>query len=166
MSATRTSNPETAHQVELGLDVDAGGFHLSPRLFYREVDDYIQGVPATDPAVIAVSGNANGDPDTPGASPTPRPASGVRTWISACSSLLAGGWTAAPPWCGPSAGISTTTCSASHRIHCGSSLSYQRAPVKVQLEQVLVDEQDRISVTNTLDSANGNNSFASTSGYG
>lgn len=39
-------SPEVAHEAELGFDWD--GTHLSfyPRLFYRQVDDYIQGTPA------------------------------------------------------------------------------------------------------------------------
>ena len=54
--------PEVAYEIELGLDWQSGGFHAAPRIFYKQVDDYIQGVPATDPVVIAVS-TANGDPN-------------------------------------------------------------------------------------------------------
>ncbi|MDZ7784370.1 MAG: TonB-dependent receptor [Halioglobus sp.] len=157
--------PETAHQVELGLDVDTGRFHLSPRLFYREVDNYIQGVPATDPAVIAVSGNANGDP-----TPLRFANTEARFW----GADLDFGVQLAPRW---RLDGSASLVRAERRDidddlfriapdTLRASLSYQRAPVRVQLEQVLVDEQDRISATNTLDPANGNNSFASTSGYG
>ena len=53
--------PEVSHQVELGLDWRSSRFYLAPRGFYRRVDDYIQGTPATDPVVIAVS-TASGDP--------------------------------------------------------------------------------------------------------
>ena len=35
---------------------------FAPRIFYRSVDDFIQGVAATDPNVILVSDAANGDP--------------------------------------------------------------------------------------------------------
>ncbi|MCB1746438.1 MAG: TonB-dependent receptor [Gammaproteobacteria bacterium] len=54
-------DPETAWQFELGLDWRRPGFAVSPRAFYHHVDDYIQGIPATNPAVIMV-GTMNGDP--------------------------------------------------------------------------------------------------------
>jgi iron complex outermembrane receptor protein len=54
--------PEASHQVELALDLGARMYRVSPRFFYRRVDDYIQGTPATDPVVIAVS-TAMGDPE-------------------------------------------------------------------------------------------------------
>jgi len=157
--------PETAHQMELGLDVDVGSFHLSPRLFYREVDNYIQGVPATDPAVIAVSGNANGDPT---------PLSFANTEARFWGADLDFGVQLAPRW---RLDGSASLVRAERRDIDDDlfriapdtlrvSLSYQRALLRVQLEQVLVDEQDRISATNTPDPANGNNNFESTSGYG
>jgi iron complex outermembrane receptor protein len=54
-------DPEVAYVVDAGLRWRRGGAHAAPRVFYKRVDDYIQGVPATDPVVIAVS-TANGDP--------------------------------------------------------------------------------------------------------
>lgn len=39
---------EVAHELELGFDVDAKALTLSPRIFYREVDDYIQGTATSD----------------------------------------------------------------------------------------------------------------------
>lgn len=39
---------EVAHELELGFDVDANALMLSPRVFYREVDDYIQGTVTSD----------------------------------------------------------------------------------------------------------------------
>lgn len=53
---------EKAYEVGLGLDWHSRGLYATPRLFYRYVDDYIQGTPSTDPVVIMVS-TANGDPD-------------------------------------------------------------------------------------------------------
>jgi iron complex outermembrane receptor protein len=35
--------PEVAHEFELGVDYHAGSLTVSPRIFYREVNDYIQG---------------------------------------------------------------------------------------------------------------------------
>ena len=55
-------DPETAYQFELGATWANAHLELAPRAFYRRVEDYIQGTPATDPTVIAVS-TANGDPN-------------------------------------------------------------------------------------------------------
>lgn len=53
---------EKAYEAGLGLDWHSGRVYATPRLFYRYVDDYIQGIPSTDPLVIGVS-TANGDPN-------------------------------------------------------------------------------------------------------
>ncbi len=42
---------ETAYQLELGADYANDTFSFSPRVFFHRIDDYIQGVPATDPTV-------------------------------------------------------------------------------------------------------------------
>lgn len=62
-------NPETAREIELGLDFSNDKLTISPRLFYRKVDDYIQGTPsAIAPAVMFVRmmnnsmGTSNPDP--------------------------------------------------------------------------------------------------------
>lgn len=55
-------DPETSDQLEISFDWTFDKGHLSPRLFYRSIDDYIQGVAVTDPVITAVSGAANGDP--------------------------------------------------------------------------------------------------------
>ncbi|RMF19816.1 MAG: TonB-dependent receptor, partial [Deltaproteobacteria bacterium] len=53
--------PEVAHELDVGLTWRVGPLLVSPQAFYRRVDDYIQGVPATDPDVLAVSA-MTGDP--------------------------------------------------------------------------------------------------------
>lgn len=55
-------SPETSWQLELGAAWRRSGFYLAPRAFLRRVDDFIQGMPTDDQFVVAVSGNANGDP--------------------------------------------------------------------------------------------------------
>jgi len=45
-------DPEVAHEVEVGFDYEGGDFNVYPRMFYREVDDYIQGTPATNMLVV------------------------------------------------------------------------------------------------------------------
>ena len=47
--------PETSNQLELGLNWHRNHVYLNPRVFYHQIDDYIQGVPDTDPAAMAVS---------------------------------------------------------------------------------------------------------------
>ena len=54
-------DPETAWQFELGFDWRTALFTFAPRAFYHHVDDYIQGVAATDPVVIMIA-TMNGDP--------------------------------------------------------------------------------------------------------
>ncbi|WP_421132799.1 TonB-dependent receptor [Alteromonas sp. A079] len=41
---------ETARQIELGLHMEYGGFVLSPRLFYQDIENYIAGTPSTNMA--------------------------------------------------------------------------------------------------------------------
>jgi iron complex outermembrane receptor protein len=53
---------EISHQFELGLEWFFPRGYFSPRIYYRQVDGYIQGVASRDPVVIGVSGMANGDP--------------------------------------------------------------------------------------------------------
>lgn len=54
--------PEVAYQFELGLEWRSPRFLFAPRAFFHHIDDYIQGVPSTDPNVITVA-NVNGVPD-------------------------------------------------------------------------------------------------------
>jgi iron complex outermembrane receptor protein len=60
---------EVAHEAELGLDWQAGALTIQPRVFYRYVDDYIQGTPSTNTAAVmfvrmmnAMNGTSNPDP--------------------------------------------------------------------------------------------------------
>jgi iron complex outermembrane receptor protein len=52
---------EKAWEVGLGVDWHGRAAYIEPRVFYRYVDDYIQGTPSKDPVVIAVS-TMGGDP--------------------------------------------------------------------------------------------------------
>jgi iron complex outermembrane recepter protein len=49
-------DPEVSHQVELGFNLHHHHYYFSPRIFYRSVDDYIQGTAATNAAVLTVAG--------------------------------------------------------------------------------------------------------------
>lgn len=46
-------DPEVAYEIGTGFDWHTAKVYFEPRVFYRYVDNYIQGVPATDPLVIA-----------------------------------------------------------------------------------------------------------------
>lgn len=49
-------DPEVSYEVAAEIEWNGPlGLHLTPRAFYRRVYDYIQGTPAADPGVIAVS---------------------------------------------------------------------------------------------------------------
>lgn len=41
-------DPEVGHEIDLGIDWQAGAHYFTPRVFYRDVKDYIQGVPNGD----------------------------------------------------------------------------------------------------------------------
>ena len=51
-------DPEQSMQFELGLEIVGNRGMFSPRIFFHRVDDYIQGVPATDALVTAVDATA------------------------------------------------------------------------------------------------------------
>ncbi len=68
-TGTVNLDPEVSRQIEAGLDYSNGTVTFSPRVFYSQVDDYIQGTPSTDDAAIAfvrmmnaMSGTNNPDP--------------------------------------------------------------------------------------------------------
>jgi iron complex outermembrane receptor protein len=50
-------DPEVSHQVELALNMMTSNAYLEPRIFYRDVSDYIQGVPTTNPDALALNPN-------------------------------------------------------------------------------------------------------------
>jgi len=53
---------EKSNIIDIGLDWHIGDSRIGPRIFYNRVDDYIQGTPSTDPAVIMFSTVMMGDP--------------------------------------------------------------------------------------------------------
>lgn len=52
---------ETAYQYELGLEYASGNLYLAPRVFYHQVDDYIQGEASTNIAANNVAMMMTGD---------------------------------------------------------------------------------------------------------
>ncbi|WP_461481055.1 TonB-dependent receptor [Porticoccus sp.] len=53
---------ETAHEITVGIDWQNGTAWLTPQLFYRRIDDYIQGVPTTDATANMLSTMMGGQP--------------------------------------------------------------------------------------------------------
>jgi iron complex outermembrane recepter protein len=49
-------DPEVSHQIELGLDWHHHHYYVAPRVYYRSVDDYIQGTATTNASVLTVAG--------------------------------------------------------------------------------------------------------------
>lgn len=156
--------PEKSRQIELGFDWVSGDFYFSPRLFHRKVDDYIQGIAATNIAVIGVSTNANGDPTPLVFANTEAEFSGIdisfgtrinSSWrIEGIASLIDG----------DREDISDNiyrVAPASARL----ALFYEANRFNAKLEQVFVAKQDDLSTTNTFDPLNGNNSFIETDSY-
>lgn len=158
-------DPERSRQVELGLDWTPGNLSISPRFYYRHVDDYIQGVPATEMAVVGVSGNANGDP-----TPLRFANTEARFWGAdiGFGVPLPGNWRID----GQASMVRAERDDISDNLYrtapdsLRATLSYNRGSLSLRLQQVLNASQDRLSATNTRDPQNPSNSFDETPGYG
>ncbi len=156
--------PEESRQIELGFDWVVGDFYFSPRLFHRNVDDYIQGVAATNMAVIGVSANANGDPTPLIFANTEAEFDGVDLTLGA---RINSNWRLE--------GIASTVngdrediSDNIYRVAPSSAriaLYYETNNFNAKIEQVFVAEQDDLSRTNTFDPASPNNSFAASDSY-
>jgi len=48
-------DPEVAHEIELGFDWESNGVNIYPRIFYKDVSDFIQGMPASNATVNSLS---------------------------------------------------------------------------------------------------------------
>ncbi len=158
--------PEESTQIELGLDWRTETANFSPRIYLREVDDYIQGVPAANPLVVAVSANANGDP-------TPLMFDNVEATITGLDLDFGFKLNDAFEINGIYSyvrGERDDTDDNLYRIapqHLRIGLDWHGSDAwDLRVEQVLVDRQDKLSASNTLDVASARNSFAETPGYG
>ena len=157
-------NPEEALEYEIGFDWTVGDFYFSPRFFYRKVDDYIQGIPVTNPIAIAVSANATGDPTPLVFGNTDADFRGVDLSFGA---QLGGNWSID--------GIASMVNAQRRDINDNLyritpdnlrvGLTYTGNNFSARIEEVLVREQDDISLTNTLDPGNGKNNANPTDGY-
>lgn len=57
-----TLDEERSNEIVLGLTSDIGSLSLSPQVFYRDVSDYIQGIPSTNMVANMVSMMMSGQP--------------------------------------------------------------------------------------------------------
>ena len=156
--------PETSDQFELGFDWTNGNAWVSPRFYIRDVDDYIQGVPATHMAVIGVSRNANGDPT---------PLMFANTEAEFRGFDLSFGFAINESWRveGMASRVNAERGDIAdhlYRINPDNgrvSLFYETGNFTARIEQAVVLEQDRISRTNTHDPMNPKNNAGPTDGY-
>lgn len=156
--------PETSDQFELGFDWSIGAAWFSPRFFIRDVDDYIQGVPATHMAVVGVSRNANGDPT---------PLMFANTEAEFRGFDLTFGFPIDDRWRveGMASQVNAKRGDVSDHLYrvnpdnVRASLLYETGNFSARIEQVVVMEQDNVSRTNTYDPMNPNNSSDPTDGY-
>ena len=157
--------PEESRQIELGFDWDFGDYYFSPRIYHREVDDFIQGIASTNMLVIAVSANANGDPTPLMFANTEAEYNGIDLTFGA---RLNDNWRIE--------GIAATVDAdredirdSLYRISPNNlvvAAYYETGNFSAKIEQIFIAEQDELSVTNTFDPANVNNSFEKTDSYG
>ena len=156
--------PEEAQQIELGLDWDLGDIYFSPRFYRRDVDDYIQGIPTMNMAVVGVSTNANGDPT---------PLMFANTDAEFTGFDLTAGFRINANWrfealASQVRGKRKDIADNLYRVSPDTArlaLYYETNDLSVKLEQALVASQDRLSATNTNDPGNPNNSSTPTPGY-
>ena len=158
-------DPEVSHQIELGLDWTPGALQISPRVYFRHLDDYIQGVPVTDGVTRAVSGKANGDP-------TPLRLANTEARIYGADlsfGLPLPGRFRLEGQASVTRAEREDISDYLYRVAPDSiraTLSYHSGALSLRLQQVLVARQDRLSATNTDDPEDAGNSFRETPGYG
>ena len=157
-------DPEVSRQVEFGFDWQTEVGYVSPGLYYRSVNDYIQGTPVSDPVVAAVSANAAGDP-------TPLQFNNVDAEIYGFDVDF--GYRLLPHW--RIDGVASFVRGKRRDINDNLfrmapptlrlTLTHERARWFATVESVLVYRQENISQTNTRDPQNPNNSNEEVPGY-
>ncbi len=160
--------PEKSHQIELGFEWRTNRYFISPRGYYRRIDDYIQGVPvemnAFNMPVIGVSANANGDP-------TPLQFANVDAEIYGFDMDFGASLTDFWRVDGTISYVRGKRRDINDNLFRISppnlrlSMTHQRENWYATLEGVFVDRQDHISQTITFDPANPKNTNAETPGY-
>lgn len=154
--------PEQSNQVELHLKLNYEAGFFSPRIFYRDVSDYIQGEATTDFDVVNVS-TVNGDP-------TPMQFTNTDAKLYGFDAPLRYSFTDAflvDAILSYVRGKNTKLNDNLYRIaplNGRLALTYDKTAWSVTLESVLAAEQDKISRVIVLDEIRSSNE--STAGYG
>lgn len=157
-------DPEKSKQIELGFDWDFGDYYFSPRFYRRDVDDYIQGVPSMNMAVVGVSTNANGDSTPLIFANTDAEFNGLDFTFGA---RINDNWRLE----GIAAMVDGEREDISDNLYRVSpdnlrlAAYYEAANFTAKIEQVFIAGQDELSMTNTFDPNNPNNSYVDTDGY-
>ncbi len=157
-------DPEISYQIELGLNFDNNQIYFSPRVYYKNIDDYIQGIASIDASAITFSALAAGDS-------TPLVFSNIDAKIYGLDAAY--GFEFDSHWrvdgtIAYTRGERRDIDDALYRIaplNTSLSLSYQTNHWSTMIETVAFAEQDKISNTLTLDPANPNNNNSATGGY-
>ena len=154
---------EKSDQLELSLEWQFERGFFAPQIFYRSVDDFIQGTAATDPDVILVSGAANGDPTPMQFTNTDATFYGLDAVLryEIVTSIIL------DATLNYVRGENDTLNDDLYRIaplNGRIALTYDRDRWSVTAESVLAAEQDKISRTIVLDEPRSSNE--STPGYG
>lgn len=156
---------EVSHQIEVGLSWAGEATEASLQVHYRRVDDYVLGVPVTDPVTIAVAGGASGD-----ATPLRFANVDAHLWglDASVRREFAGGLAvdAAASWLD---GERRDVDDGLYRLappDLTLGLDWSRGAVTVRLEQELVARRSAGSKALTLDPGNASNRFADVPGYG
>jgi len=157
-------NPEKSRQWEIGLDWDYDTLYFSPRLYHRNVNDFIQGTPAKNMAVVGVSKNANGDP-------TPLIFSNTKAEFEGLDMTF--GFQIDDNWHfeGTYSSLNGDREDINDHLYrimpnnLRLSVTYESNDFQGKIEQIIVADQKNISAANTNDPMNDNNSYTKTDGY-
>ncbi|MBD2858950.1 TonB-dependent receptor [Spongiibacter sp. KMU-158] len=139
--------PEVSHELEIGFDLNRSKLMISPRLYWKNIDNYIQGVPETNPAIVMVSTNMGGDPT---------PLRFANTSAKIYGADMEASWQFLPQWTLGS--VVTITRGERRDIddnlyritpdNLTLSLKYQADTWSVSLINALYRKQNKVSVTN------------------
>lgn len=151
--------PEVAHEIELGLDYAGHEIRLSPRLFYRDVSNYIQGIASDMPAAIMMvnmMNKANGTNN-----PSPLRFANVEATLYGFDMDMR--WSLTPRWMldGQLSYVRGKRDDVSDNLYriaplnAQLNLTYSGERWSATVETVLVDSQNKVSSTNREPSTSG-----------
>ncbi len=157
-------DPEVSHQVELGLNFNNQKFYVTPRIYYKHIDDYIQGIESSNAAAITFNNLASNNN-------RPLEFSNVDAKIYGFDSGF--GYLFNQNWrvdgsIAYTRGKRRDVDDDLYRIaplNANLSLTYSTAHWQTTVQGEVFAEQDKISDVITLDPNNNNNNNSATGGY-